>query len=172
MGDVVMEIDEVGMDVIATFSGTIDVSGLPSDGTSEFFNTRLIPVVPIVSFSSGPFDFYNMTSTFQNLGFSERTSPDSRTGDVFALADSRSGAPGVLGVASGFTSRSVSGSMTFLNTDIAGLGLCEGVFTAATANDTITLTVGDAIAAVPLPATLPLLLAGLGAVAMTRRKRG
>lgn len=68
-----------------------------------------------------------------------------------------------------------SGSLFDDDASFSSLGLIAGVYKSSIGGDTITLRIGqgeDEISAVPIPATLPLLLASLGGLAVFRRRRG
>jgi hypothetical protein len=172
LASVVINIEEVGADLVASYSGTVDVSGLVSDGGGTL-NVGFSPSGEI-AFIGGEADFYNLETSFANFGTVSNVLPNSKTGDFFGISSSLSGAPGTVVVASGFTSGNLSGSMTFDGFDFDDLGLIAGTsFVATSLNDTFTLNiVGDPVNAVPLPATLPLLFAGIGALGIARRKRG
>jgi len=70
----------------------------------------------------------------------------------------------------------IMGSVTFGNATFQSIGLTDGaIFGFNWANDSVTFRVGSAVephvAAVPLPASAPLILAGLGALGVARRLR-
>ncbi|MEE4121203.1 MAG: PEP-CTERM sorting domain-containing protein [Paracoccaceae bacterium] len=167
---------ETGSDVIFTFSGDIDLTGLVDDGVG--------PTIPGVTPNIGEMvfvperqdlQFYNLsTAPNPNVFGSGGTSPlpTSVTGDLFEITPlSLSGAPAALGVATTFTGGPISGSMTFAGSSFSSLGLTEGTYVWTSVNDTFTLNIGDDGATViPLPATLPLALAGLGLLALVRRR--
>lgn len=154
---------ESGADVIGSFSGSVDLTGMSFGGA--------LTEIPILVPSDGAFasyaDFDSYTGpifapSFGSLTFSF---PTSREGDAFGITFFN------LGVPSGYTSGSyISGLMTFAGQTLVSLGANAGVYTYTLPADTITLNVGIAPPPVPLPASLPLLVGGLAGMTLLRRR--
>lgn len=175
---VLVSIEESGSDVVATMSGTYDVSALTFVG-NDLVGIGVYPELSIINFgpdSANNLDFFfGLTSAPANFGSGGANRADSFSvgTDAFSLSFDPTAGAHLVGVAPGTTSGTVSGSMTFENASFSTLGLTEGIFDWAWESDTARVVIGDdTIAPVPLPAGVTLLglaLAGLGAAA--RRKR-
>lgn len=163
--DLVME--EVGSDVIVTYSGGVDLSGLtPSND----------PGIATILSTSGTFaavaggtDFYSGTITGLAFGAAGPSINGTATGSSFGFFKS----DGVLAVPSGYvTGGSISGSATFANTTLAGFGAQIGMFSYLVGGSTINLDIRAPIAsAVPLPAGAGLMCAGLMGLGALGRRR-
>lgn len=157
---------EAGPDVVFTYSGSIDTTGLGPETLDGGANSG-----SLFDASTGAILFGNGA----NMDFWSDISyalPVFGTG--FAIADSVTG-PGFsiysdgLGIYDGYVSGdALSGSMTFLGQSFASLGVNAGTYSTSLPSDTVTLNVGQ----VPLPASLPILGAALGMFGLIRRKRG
>lgn len=111
--------EEVGVDVIFHHQGSIDLTGFPTPSTNSA--TAAISPAEGGYLSAANFDTYTpavpdpMTRTF---GGGSLINPNSVTGDFFVVAALN------LGVPENYISKSpISGSMTFLGTDLATLGV-------------------------------------------------
>jgi hypothetical protein len=171
----IMNVQQVGPDVVVTGSGTLDLTGLsqtgsagafgemnPSDGAMIGGPTADVYLVDIYSGASGPGSFGNGSDSYGNSG----------TGDVAGVFDN--GGIGEIFVPSGYSSGDpLSNSTTYDNATLASLGLAVGSYTytwnPGPSDDSLVVNIGTT----PLPGALPLFAGGLGAFGLfgSRRKR-
>ena len=166
----VVTVSEVGSDVVTTGGGSLDLSGLVEAGFGIGTSGRLFPDVglivigPTTSVDLLVFEGFSGPSSF---GPGDLTGADSGVGDTVGVLQ----VIGVIGVPTGYSSGDpLSGSSTYAGGTFASLGLTPGVYTFTLPNDTFTVVIG---AAVPVPATLLLLVSavvGVGAVRTWRRR--
>lgn len=171
---VVININEENGGVRFSYNGTIDLTGLgASDG-------NVYPTRKVFDGSDGGLLFIDSQVafwkhegvTFDPFGSKYVSFQGEIAGDLFAIfSDDAFGLPA--GYVSGTT---ISGSLFEANTDFTTLGLITGIYETSLPNDTITLRIGQGevksdLSAVPLPATLPLLIAGLGGLAVFRSRK-
>jgi hypothetical protein len=171
---VVINDEQVGSNVVATGSGTIDLTDL----TYSFYGTGVSYVDPyygiiVLGTPTQIGDVYRGFSGPASFGTGGSTSASSNSGDILGIAASSN----EIAVPQGYVSGSpLSGSETYDNATIAGLGLNLGtyVWTWGTGNESDSFTVNIGVASVPEPSSLVLAgtaaLAGLGL--WTRRRRG
>lgn len=164
---------ETGDDVVFSYNGTLDLNGIsPRLGTVA--RGGILARIGLLNFGvPGSFySFYPLISPteapvpFGDGGFSDVSS---FTGDLFSISRLTSGP--IFGVGRDFTGGAIAGSITFDGASFASLGLTTGTYLYASANDDITMTIGNDMAPVPLPAALPMLLAGLGGFGLMRKLR-
>ena len=170
----VINVNEVGPDVTAIFSGSVDLTGLTLSftGTGPGFVRGSTPALRSGSISLfSPNQLYTGVTSFP-------TSMGPGTGNF--NADSATGDLG-LGVLNGgrvfIPSGYVSGSplaatTTWTGQTFASLGLTPGTYTWAWAADSVVVNIGAATvgAIIPEPATASLALLGLGGLMMRRRR--
>jgi hypothetical protein len=165
---ILIDTTQVGSDVVFSFSGTFDISGLTPFGT-ENTNQVVSGLNGAILFAgNGSLDAYTMTDKLPSFG--SNTTFGTATGDAFKVF---SDDPTVLGFAQGYAGESISGSLTIASSTFVALGLISGVYTTTASNgDFVQLTIPSA-STVPLPAGLPLFATGLGALGLLgwRRKR-
>ena len=169
--DVVVYIYQSGSNVVSSYSGTIDLTGLTADGNdgvtpayiwgataTEVFGPT-VGGEPVYSGITGPADF----------GDGAVMDATSSTGDTFGYA----GGDHLLLLPTGYVSGSfISGTDTWDDTTLAGLGLTPGTYnyTWGTGTDgSFAFNVGSA--PVPEPSSVILLSAMLLAIAFAARKR-
>jgi hypothetical protein len=127
-GDFNVTITQVGNDVVWSGSGSFNLTALTSAGGSTIgggyqANQAVWAIGPITSV-----DTYSGTITYPPTFGGGGTGVTSNTGSAFGILPGGSGR--LLYVPSGYTSNSViSGTSTYANTTIAGMGLTLGTYT-------------------------------------------
>jgi hypothetical protein len=179
--DVIINVQQVGGDVVATGSGSIDTTDLMFIGNTN--NAALV----WAGFPLGSFAVVGGTTTVSEGVYSGITGPSSfgsggqffatsGSGDVFGVV-----ANNVLDLPSGYLSGSpLSATSTWSGASFSSLGLTPGSYTwtwgTGAHADSFTLNIGVAVAAaqVPEPSTLAMALftglAGIGARLWSRRR--
>ena len=166
--DLVITFSQVGPDVVATATGSLDLTGLTYDRTS-LEGSYVIPNLPAVAVgpaTNTSTDFYTgVISGPSSFGTGGVTFASSGTGDHISLSASE------VGVSAGYVSgSSLSGSSTFAGQTFASMGLTPGTYTYTLPGNTIIVQVGPA--AVPEPATTALFGLGVaGVFGVVRRRR-
>jgi hypothetical protein len=169
---VIIDVYQSGSNVVASGSGSINLSGLTFVGTF----TSDPGVTPIRANmyvgSGGALDFYSGASGPASFGSGGPTSASSGTGGTFGV----NGIGGNIIVPHGYVSgSSLSGSDTYDNTTIAGLGLTPGTYTytwvsitGPLVDDSLTVN----IASVPEPSSLVMacMAATAGLITAWRRR--
>lgn len=156
-------VKEEGADVVLSYTGAFDISGLTitnSSGSSYIGPSNAV-FVNTGGASTVLFDRYTFRG-FAPYGSGGLTTPTSGSGDPLALNSA------VIAFASGYSGGSINGTLLFQNADFASLGIDGGSQTITRGNNTVNFT---AIAPVPLPATGPLSLLALFGVALLRGNR-
>ena len=169
---VVIDVSEVGGNVVATGGGTIDLSGLTpyltAGGTAfvwaQFGNIDI----------GGPSGVYTDITEYNGVtgptsfGANIPTQASSSSGDLFGVNGSGPNGTGV-DVPSGYASESaLSGSATFDGQTFASLGLTPGtyVYTWGSGPSADSLTVQIGPAAIPEPVTWATLMLGFAALGL------
>jgi PEP-CTERM motif len=173
---VLIDIYQTGGNVVATGSGTIDLTGLTFDFSAAVGGMGA--VVPFDGIAAvGPdnvADVYTGVSGPASFGPGATTFGSSGSGDAFGVAASLLPSP-VLFVPEGYVSgTALSGSSTFASETIASLGLAPGTYVYTWAipgsiGDSLTVNIG-----VPEPSTWAMMLigfAGLGFAGYRQRKK-
>ena len=164
---VLIQANNVGDDLVFSYSGTLDLTGMVQDGQDLSPRSLIAGGVGAILSYNNNVDRYALNSlpAFGNQSLSNGVT----LGTDFAIFSND-----FLGIQAGYQSGdAIDGTLTFANESIATAGLFFGSFTTTLdSGDTITMRISDANV-VPLPAGLPLLLAGLaGFGVLARRKRG
>jgi hypothetical protein len=169
----VVTLTQEGSNVVATGSGTIDLTGLSLFESSFLSETGILPseAVMVTGPASGAVeDLYIGFTGPTSFGSGRLTSPpNSGSGDIVGIAGNATlDGVAVLGVPAGYVSgSSLSDSMTFDNATFASLGVTRGTYTwtwGAAADDSFTFN--DANDAVPEPSTWIMMLAGFASLAV------
>jgi hypothetical protein len=154
---------DVGPNVVFSFAGSLDLTGMTSFGAGNSFNS-VVPNLGAILFA-GPasgMDGYSI-NTLPAFG-SGNNAFGTATGDQFKIFIGN-----LVGFAGGYAGETISGDLTVAGSAVT-LGLIDGVYeTAALSGDFIRLTIG--VSDVPVPAAAPLLLGALGLFGLVRRKR-
>lgn len=162
---VVIDVQQVGSDVIATTSGSLNLDGLVSFG-DNFGVPRFRSDSAIFYTSFGPADVYGLVAGPSNFGAGFITILGDGSGSTFGIA------PNVVSVPEGYISHgSLFATTTFKSLTFANLGLNLGTYVFKTPSDTITVNIGSTIAAVPEPATWIMMMLGMGGIGFTMRRK-
>jgi hypothetical protein len=168
----VVDLTQVGTNVDATGSGTIDLTDLSLFGSGSGPG-GIHPSDGYIETGSGSEQIYTTISGPANFGSGGITDASTTTGGLVAVNVS----PNELSVPSGYVSGTLlSNSATFDNATFASLGATPGTYTWTWGKgahaDSFTLQIGPA--AVPEPSTWAMMLAGfvgLGFAAIRKGKR-
>jgi hypothetical protein len=176
--DVTITIAQVGSDVVATSTGSLNLTDLTPNPDGELYPTGIMRadiawMVMGPNTPATPMNLYQGISGPDSFGTTDIFDWNSGTGDIFGLL--ATGINGIV-VAGGYVSGApLSATDTFRGESISGLGLTPGTYTwtwGTGANaDSLTLQIGPA--AVPEPSSALAVafaaLAGLGVWARRRR---
>lgn len=174
-----VNISEQGNDVVYSFSGSLDLTGQPRTD----FNHGSVYALAfggtdhsyVASLAGWDFSrIFTASSTGQLYSAQSVVNGGIRQGDDFGYFFD--GTRLELYYDQNYVSGdAISGSLTYQNQTYASLNLIEGAEKLIDfGSDTISITVGTNaadISAVPLPASLPLVLAGMGVFGFLRRKQ-
>ncbi len=164
---------QVGNNVIATGSGTLDLAGLSYLGTEGGLSDGVIPnsASIVLGSTAGKSDIYTGftgPSSFGSLGL---TTPSASAGDLVGLQYSTN----YIALPAGFESGgSLSDSGTFANATFASLGLTPGTYAYTWSPPNVvddSFVINIPATAVSEPATLALLAAPLAAFLFAQVRR-
>lgn len=166
---VTVNITQVGSDVVANVSGSLDLTGATpacSCGSQPYIWAAEGFLHTGNSSFTGD-DYYGVTGT-ATFGSGGQFDASSTTGDDFGLA-AGAGGDANFEVPAGYVSGSaLSSSATWTNQTFAALGLTPGTYTYTLPNDSITVNIEGAV---PEPATWAMMLVGFGAIGWQMRRR-
>ena len=171
---VVIDVTQVGPDVVFTATGSLDLSGAAPVDSYPSYGLGFIPQGPNWYVAPGPggnTNSFALTGFAPSFGTSQDyfDSPISETGDDFFIWGD-GGAQAQVGVSPTYVSGdSIDSTMTFAGS-IASLDLTPGTYIYTLPDDTITLVIGGGGTGVPEPATLGLLGFGLFGSWLARRR--
>ena len=155
--DIVLNIQEQGPDVVAVFSGSINLTNALSGQTVTAPSTLMAPTnMQFYSFSDSAKVYGVAGISGPAFGTGGVTVGTSRTGDSFGFEPS--GPYLVFVVPDGYVSSNpLSGSATWASATLASLGITPGTYTIIGVDNTVTINAGA-----PVPEIDP---AGFGSVA-------
>jgi hypothetical protein len=170
---VIINVLESGGDVVFSYSGAIDLTGLGAPDVSvandvstfsPLFGAVLIGNLQSMDGWQGPYSF-PAYGTSGNHGVA-----DTASGPGFAVYNDG------FGIYDGYVSNTLlSGGMTYNGETFASLGLTAGTYEATLPSDNVILNIGPVVIGVPEPGTLSIVLGfgllGLGAMRWRMRKR-
>jgi hypothetical protein len=175
---------QVGSNVVVTGSGSIDLSGLGFVENVPVGNgagpSPPILTLGLVAGNSGgiPFsaysDYYSATvSGPDDFGQGNGAFATSGTGnEVGLINDPQEGQSYLIVPANYHSGDSLSDSLTFANTTLAGLGLAPGIYTYTFGtNDSFVIDIPGQVAAVPEPATWAMMILGFFGVGFLAYRR-
>lgn len=164
---VIVNLQEVGSDLVLSASGTLDTSGLTLGGNTSY-NPYLYPQSgALVTGAGGAASYFTgSTLTGGSFGSGGYTPASSGLGDLIYVSTA------YIGVSSSYVSgAALSASNTYTGASIASLGLVEGSYTWTWSSDSITLIIGSSM--IPEPSSYALLFgaATLGFCTLRRSRR-
>lgn len=163
--------EETEAGVLFSYEGSLDTTEMEKTEFQLRDPRRMINAqAGAILFGGGKSYFYVKAMTLPSFGVSGDIYADSETGDdLWLYSDSQ------IGVYSGYESgTAISGSMLFDGYNFETLGITPGIYEVSMPENSITLTISrnaDNVSAVPLPATLPLIMASLGGFALCGRRK-
>ncbi|MGF1501146.1 MAG: VPLPA-CTERM sorting domain-containing protein [Paracoccaceae bacterium] len=153
-------------EVVFSYTGELDVSGLATTGTVTNDRAAVGPATGAILFGA-PLggDFYGTVLPFDQFGTAGGPLGVA-TGSGFSVFSDGVGLP------AGYAGESISGDLTVAGESFASLGLIAGIYEIVlpTGADFIRLTIPDSTSPIPLPAPAFLLLSGLAVLAFVRRR--
>ncbi|MEG3124436.1 PEPxxWA-CTERM sorting domain-containing protein [Sphingomonas sp. GB1N7] len=165
---VTVNFNQVGGNVVVTATGTFNTNLSPNVGGSGSVGQFV---------SAGP-QFFGLGTQGAVIYYGS-TGPSYLSGSAFTNFDTTSGttmffngAAGVYGLSSSYVSNSaILATGTILNKTLAGIGAVTGSYVQTVGGNTLTINVGQAVAAVPEPATWGLMILGFGMIGAASRSR-
>src|SRR5579871_1311126 len=158
----VIDIKQVGANVVVTGSGVIDLSGLTFLGSGPLPGFGIIwPDAAEILVGTGAVDLYTGASGPTSMGTGAESQADSGAGGQFGVGDSTGTT--IIFVPAGYDGTTLSSTSTFDNTTLAKLGLSAGTYTytwapSPTAEDgSLTINVSSGV---PEPSSWAMMLLG------------
>jgi len=174
----VITIEQQGADVVATGSGTLDMTDLFAsfggfDGFTAVSGQNAYAVLGPVPPSSDSVTFYTGATGPAHFGSSPYTVASSGGGDRFGV-DVANGTARIWVPVLYKSGSALSSTDTWANTTLLGLGLTPGIYTYSWGSgvdaDTLQVRIG-ATAGVPEPSTWAMMLGGFGLIGGVIRAR-
>jgi PEP-CTERM motif-containing protein len=170
---ITVNIDQVGSDVVATMSGSLDLTGLSDAGPFTLDPSEIYALYAYVSTGAqgSPVEGYSGLTGPSNFGSDAFFVPSSTAGDAFVLDGSFFGIPYVF-LPSGYASGDpLSGTSSWSDETLASLGLAPGQYIWGDARlDSVVVNIGP-VPGVPEPATWVMMLVGFGLVGWRMRRK-
>lgn len=160
---------QVGANVVATGSGSFDLSGMGLTFSPIIQENRIWGATNFFLFGSGNSTAYDLEMTgpaFSGVG--GEVFADSWSGDQVGIWVDADRIYVPVGYVSG---AALANSATWSSQTIGGLGLTKGLFAYTFGNNTFNIVVDDVMSAVPVAPALPLLASAFGLLALMRRRR-
>jgi hypothetical protein len=173
---VIINVSEVGGNVVFATSGSLDLTGATAVSTGSGYGQGFISVGSNWYVAPGPggaWKSYALTSFDGAFGPSTvyQNSPSSSSGDTFFIWGYDGFDPRQVGVSPSYVSGgAITSGMVFNNTSIAALSMTAGTYNYRIANDTITLVIGGSVGVPDTGFTVSLLGFALAGLAACRRK--
>jgi hypothetical protein len=174
---VVIDISQVGGDVVTTGNGTVNLSDLSPSGSEPASGSLNPQLGGVIVGNEGTVDIYSGVSGPAAFGTGGLATASSISGDLLGIGGSGLGAPAIFVPNDYISGTALSGSATYDGATLASLGLTGGkyVYTWGAGPNADSLTVNIGIGgAVPEPSTWVMMLAGfagLGYAGYRQRER-
>jgi len=169
---VLIDISQVGSDVVATGSGALDLADL-TYYFSEPISGVVVPSNAVVLVGTGELDVYKYASGPASFGTGVQTDASSYSGNLIGVNGGAYSQPLIFVPHEYVSGSELSGSATWDSASFASLGLKPGVYNytwgSGAAADSLTVSIG-----VPEPSTWAMMLlgfAGLGFAAYRRASK-
>ena len=167
---VVVNITQAAGNVLVDTSGSIDLTGLTSQGTYSL-DLGLSPKIGYVSGGTGgDVTAYSGFAGPTSIGTGSYLDATTSTGTMFAFNAASFGNPLVFLPQNYTTGAAIAASQSYANATLASLGLTAGSYLFKSAADTVTINVGQA-GAVPELASWAMMILGMGAVGAAMRRQ-
>jgi len=160
-----LTINQVGADVVVTFSGAINTTGLTLNNNPGYVGNLINPSIAVTRVGLGTgCDEYDGVNGPGSWGSGSGTPITSHSGDFFGI----SGSGNYICVTYGYNSGApINGIATYASTTLANLGLTAGIYTYTLPNDTITVSIGNPIPPASIPSLSEWTQLMLAVMAMT-----